>query len=118
MIVCTDFFVKAKIPKFLDKTVSKFQMTKNACFLDQEAFDVFLADLRCQLAKDKPVGSYMELRVTTDMAGEGTSTQVAIFRPNGYDTDTVRAQFKEYKTVFRWSTQKAKFINIYYRLED
>lgn len=117
MLVCFNFYTKACHPKYLSKTLEKFKLADGCCFLSEEELEVFLADIRCQLAKDSPVGTKWRVELSEGM-WERDGKQIYIDRADRVDSTVARVSVHIYKTVLRWSKEKARFINVYYRLED
>lgn len=55
MIVCYNMYIKAKTPKFLDRTIEKFAKAENACFLTRKDLDIFIGELTTLVEHDRPV---------------------------------------------------------------
>lgn len=117
MKVCSRFFVRKVMPTFLKETIKKFRLAEDACFLRQEDLDLFLADVRVQLAKDRPVDSSYKVEVIKGMWNEDGDI-VAIRRDDKVDGIMAKFTVREYDTVYRFSEKKCKFMNVYHRLLD
>lgn len=118
MIVIYNMYVKAKTPKFMDRTLNKFLMAENACFLTREDLDIFIGELTTLVEHDRPIGSTYRVTDFKEALSRGRSGQVSVERSDLPDMIMARFQYKEYKSILRWSPETNKFINVIYRVED
>ena len=116
MLMCYNLFVKNSRPKFLDNTLSIFCNADRTCFLDRGTLDHFIGNLKKQIEKDKPIGSSWRVGEYKDPVDGGG--QINIERSDLPDMTVARVQYKEVAKVLRYSTERGRFIDIAYRLED
>lgn len=116
MLMCYNLFVKNSRPKFLDNTLSIFGQADKTCFIDRATLDVFIGKLKERIDKDKPIGSAWRVEEYKDHLDGGG--QISIERADSVDSTVARVQYKEVAKVLRYSTERGRFINIAYRLED
>ena len=104
MLMCYNLFVKNSHPKFLTETLSVFNQAENTCFLDRATLDRFINNLEKILEKDKPIGSSWRVKEYIDPLDRGGQINI--------ERSDLPAK------VLRYSTERGRFIDIAYRLED
>ena len=93
-----------------------FNQAENTCFLDRATLDRFINNLEKILEKDKPIGSSWRVKEYIDPLDRGG--QINIERSDLPDMTVARVQYKKVAKVLRYSTERGRFIDIAYRLED
>lgn len=116
MLMCYNLFIKNSRPNFLTETLSIFNQADKTCFLDRATLDRFINNLKKQLEKDKPVGSSWRIWEYKDPVEGGG--QISIERSDVPDMTVARVQYKNVAKVLRYSTERGRFIDVAYRLED
>ncbi len=109
------FSVCVKPPKFLENTLTMFELAQCSCFLTRGDFDKFVEMVRKQLETDKPVGSKFIVQV--EMWEEG-GAGIWIRNTAKVDQLTAFATFYETKNIYRLSEVNGTWCNVYARVED